>query len=193
MRAMAPRGRPNNLLFARYRLFSANEVMRQLSSVVGADDLPLASIERLLARDAEGAIRGMPLHVFEEWVRADLLIDESSLLPLERIARGSYEFVFQAVNLAAVLGLQDFGLLKDTLQWVCGALRDLLPKSDSADAIVGREGAPRLRVTPAVLAALSDFDEVEIEEEITAKSRRLKLRLSRRPQEPVPVKVAGEA
>ena len=193
LRSMAPRGKPNNLLFARYRLFSANEAIRQISHLLDTTDLPRLSIEQVLTRDAESTVRGMPLNVFEEWIQSDLLIDEHSLLPLERISRGSYEFIFQAVNLAAVLGLQDFNLLKDSLQWVCSALKELLPKHDSAQTTVGIKGGPQLRLTPAVLSALSGFDEIEIEEETTLKTRRLKLKLSRKSSEPLAAEVASEA
>lgn len=153
--------------------------MELQGSLVGyRSPVPLSSSEN----------RGLHLIWIEEWVRAGLPSHFDSkesvreraqlpLLPIEDIRKGSYEFIFSAVNLVAIFGLQDMALFKDVVQWVCSILHGMA--SDTQFRHVIRRGDGYLRITPEMLIAMEAFDSVELIEERTATNSKFVVRLSR--------------
>lgn len=120
---------------------------------------------------------GTDSNLFESWLAAEFV--GMNLLPIEDIQHGSYDLVLQTINLAAVFGLQDFALTKDLVQWLVGALKDLLKKQDGKEHTV-RSGNAAVRVSPELIRALQSFDDVSITEERTTEGTILKLRLVRK-------------
>jgi hypothetical protein len=112
--------------------------------------------------DAES---GTDSNLFESWLAAEFV--GMDLLPIEDIEHGSYDLILQTVNLAAVFGLQDFALTKDLVQWLVGALKDLLEKQDGKEHVV-RSGKAAVRISPDLIRALQPFDDVSITEERTS-------------------------
>lgn len=123
------------------------------------------------------AENGTDSNLFESWLSAEFV--GMDLLPIEDIRDGSYDIVLQTVNLVAVFGLQDSALTKDLVQWLVGALKDLLEKQDGSEHAV-RSGKAAVRVSPELIRALQPFDDVSITEERTSDGTILKLRLVKR-------------
>ncbi len=120
---------------------------------------------------------GTDSNLFESWLAAEFV--GMDLLPIEDIREGSYDLVLQTVNLVAVFGLQDSALTKDLVQWLVGALKDLLKKQDGSEHAV-RSGKAAVRVSPELIRALQPFDDVSITEEQKSGGTILKLRLVKR-------------
>jgi hypothetical protein len=119
---------------------------------------------------------GADSSLFEAWISAEFV--GINLLPIEDIRRGSYELVFQTVNLVAVFGLQDYPLTKDLVQWVVSVLRDILQKKNKESVTVS-SGKASVRISPDLVRALQSFDDVTLTEERTDEKTTLRLRLKK--------------
>ncbi len=112
------------------------------------------------------------------------------LFPIDAIRHGSYEFVLHAANLMAVFGLQDVSLLKDSVQWACGAIGSTIKSQESTQvATIPRRG--QIRLTPDLVAALRCYDEVRLAEEHTSGKTTLRIHLLR--SGPTNSRAEGEA
>lgn len=171
LRAMSPRGQLDDAWHRLYREF------------LRATSQQKAESENL--RSLGGARAPM----FELWLQR--LAEGKQLLPLEKIDQGSYEFVCQALNLAAVFGLQDYALLKDVIQWSTSAVAGLVkfePDSENdpyttrqtrgTHAETVRSGpSAAVLLTPEMVRAFRDFDSVEFTEETKIGVRKLRIKL----------------
>lgn len=153
-----------------------SEVVRQAA----IQELAAYTISDLYAIRAE-LRAASPL--FEAWII--FATGGHGWLPLIRISRGSYEFAFQAAGLLAIIGLQDYSLLKDSVQWTCSVIRDLLGRAATARSVVSSESA-EIKLTPALVRSLSHYDEVELFKEETSDKITYRIRLSRRTERAKP-------
>lgn len=178
-RAISPFGNLGDHWHSDYRRF--------LQTIYARSERNSQRSERENLRSFMGA-RGA---LFEVWLQRHL--QEKQLLPIERIDLGSYEFVFSVVNLVTIFGLQDYGFLKDTVQWVVGELKSLMEftpdeisdpyttkqtRGDKSETI--RSGpSTAILLTPEVIRELRGYDSVEFLEETKPGSRRLRIKLVR--------------
>jgi len=118
---------------------------------------------------------GVDFAAFEAWLDTAF---GSDLFPIAAINDGSYEFVLQVASLLAIIGLQDYSLLKDTVQWACSSLSHIL-RSNSRNPVTVESGEASLRLSPEIIDALRAFDDVSFTEEITPGRVLLKVKLRR--------------
>jgi hypothetical protein len=114
----------------------------------------------------------------------DIWVDEISLrrpvLVVSGIERGSYEFAFHLVNLVAIFGLQEYGVVKDVVQWLANALQDIVSRAVSGNISVKSGTVAQLELSPQLLRSLRQYDSVEIIETTSKERRQLKIKLSRK-------------
>ena len=132
----------------------------------------------LMPSDNIASPEGIRAAIFEAWMLSRL--GDFTLYPLQDIQKGSYELVFQAANLAAIFGLQDFGVLKDLIQWVTASLSTVINREGFTHQEPLRSGKDAaIRLTPQMVTALSIYKKVDFTEEVKNGERRVRIRLER--------------
>ena len=150
----------------------------------GANQLAPFEMPRVSARNVFTTHPGRLWSTFEQWDRRGCDVDLT--LDLLEINRGSYEFVFQLVNLSAIFFLQDFAVLKDSIQWFCGSVSQMIdklhrePYSFLTPKLESRLGTS-IELTGTTLAALHTFDEVFLEEKHTERELVFRMHFKRNP------------
>lgn len=128
--------------------------------------------------------------MFEQWMKKYL--GDRSLLAIENIERGSYEFIFNVANLVAIFGFQDYGILKDVMQWAATSLQSILQDSMPRERSMAAEASEpvtaetlysgtgvAITLTPELVKTIGLYDQVKFSVREQGDTRTFLLSLSR--------------
>ena len=169
-RGMTIKGNVSSAWHAKYRDY-LNSIYSRVAGMSSSD------VADRLAMEGLASNYGVRSSVYEIWLSAHVTGDH--LFRIEKVEVGSYDFVLYVANLAAIFGLQEYGLIKDILQWVAAALGKLLEKQGESEVGSGKQA--RLRLSPELVRSLREFDDVSLTEERTTGGTKLSVRLRKFP------------
>jgi hypothetical protein len=117
---------------------------------------------------------------FEDFLYRRYPTQLPDMLRLREIRKGSYDFVFTIGSLVSIFALQDYSVLKDVVQWLCGALQSVASSSRPSHSPELLSRRSRIELTPAIIQTLQTFDDVVLEEELSEGKSVLRIRLVKR-------------